>query len=281
MDRWLIVSVVIHVFVGIFVFAFAGEPPKRVDLSAPMLQALLEPETGSDAEESSTDEQPPEEPEDAEDSEDPAEPEPTPPPPDVPAPQPTEKVVIPVETPKPIVVKPTARPTAKPTAKPKPKSTPKPTAKPAPRPTVKPTPDDRAEKLLKKIQDRRNEFTSRTSRAERTVGSPATGSSRTGSRLDPGTIQRYQDTYLAKVDRALRRNWTIPARQGTALRTALITITIEETGAISNVQWDRRSGDPTFDNSIMEAIRKAEPEAIPEDLGKTRLTVTVEFKDRS
>jgi len=268
MDRWLIVSVVIHVVVGVFVFAFAGEPPKRVDLSAPMLQALLEPEAASEAEESSTDEQP---------SEDPAEPEPTPPPPDVPAPQPTEKVIIPVETPKPIVLKPTARPTAKPA----PKSTPKATAKPAPKATAKPTPDDRAEKLLKKIQDRRKEFTSRTSRAERAVGSPATGASRTGSRLDPGTVQRYQDTYLAKVDRTLRRNWTIPARQGAALRSAFITITIEQTGAISNVQWERRSGDPTFDNSILEAIRRAEPEPIPEDLGKTRLNVTVEFKDRS
>jgi TonB family protein len=246
-----------------------------------MLQALLEPETGSEAEESSTDEEPSEEPEDVEDSEDPAEPEPTPPPPDVPAPQPTEKVVIPVETPKPIVLK----PTAKPTAKPKPRSTPKPTARPAPRATAKPTPDDRAEKLLKKVQGRRSEFISRTSRAERTVGTRTTGSSITGSRLgaglDPGTVQRYQDTYLAKVDRALRRNWTIPARQGTALRTALITITIEQTGAISNVEWDERSGDPTFDNSIMEAIRRAELEAIPEDLGKTRLSVTVEFKDRS
>ncbi len=265
MNRWIIVSVAIHAVVGIFMLAFAGEPtPRRLDLSPPEIQAMLEPDTGAEDAEPDADD---------ESSEEELEPAPTPPPPDLPEPKPTQKLVIPAETPKPPVVKPTAKPTARPAARP--------TARPAARPTAKPKQDDAREKLLQRIRERRKEFNTRTSKAERTLNTTTSGTARTGSRVDPGTLKRYQDTYLAKVDRALRRNWTIPARQGTELRSALITITIEQTGRISNAAWKRRSGDATFDNSILEAIRRAEPEPIPKDLGKTRLAVTVEFKDRS
>lgn len=278
MNRWLGISIASHLVVGVFLFAFAGESKAKLE-DLPTVQISLYPGPEMDevdpveevAEETPASEEPA-----------PNTPEPDSPPEPTAGPDEAEEAP-PVPTPPPVIVKPTkAAPVVVSTPKPAAtkKSTPKPT------PALKPTVNRQVAKLKaveNKIRERQREFQDKKDRLanlskQRTSPGVKGPVKRPGS-LDPDAIYRLENTYFDKVNRAIKRNWRTPTIRAGILRKAEIIIQIEQSGSISGTQWVGRSGDPTFDNSIMDAIRITILEPIPADVGKTRLKVGIVFED--
>lgn len=85
--------------------------------------------------------------------------------------------------------------------------------------------------------------------------------------------------YLEDIIRQVHRYWRPPAEK-TALR-AELSFVIHRDGTVSDIEWIRRSGDPTFDLEARGAIEAAGRQeafgSLPEDYPRDRLRVSFFF----
>ncbi len=85
--------------------------------------------------------------------------------------------------------------------------------------------------------------------------------------------------YLENIIRQVHRYWRPPAEKR-ALR-AELSFVIHRDGTVSDIQWIRRSGDPTFDLEARGAIEAAGRQeafgSLPEDYPRDRLRVSFFF----
>lgn len=80
------------------------------------------------------------------------------------------------------------------------------------------------------------------------------GGSPTGAQIDSARA-----AYYAAIQRAIRRNWAIPEFLKTQHLEVHLVLVLRRDGKVLNVQFEKRSGQPLFDQSVESAVRKAEP----------------------
>lgn len=180
----------------------------------------------------------------------PAPPQPTTPPPPTPDPAPVATKAAP---------KPAPQPIAKPEPAPKPvaKSTPEKTAPPEPvkpKPLIKPTPlnssafDKEMQNLQKEAQEAeiRKEI-ERANQQQRQAANLA-----------------VRDKYQRLINQRVVTKWNRPLSARNGMVTVL-RISVLPGGEVSNVITIQSSGDPAFDASAEEAVRRASPLPVPDD----------------
>jgi outer membrane biosynthesis protein TonB len=268
MTRWILSSIALHAALVIFVCisALLSRPEKDedifvVDLSAGMEASQPEPEQT------------------------PGEPEPEPTEEKevtkVPTEAPTKK-----ETPKPVPTKketPKTKPTKKKTPIPIRTLPPQLRAKATPPPNPEPRRVDRQEKLekiKKEIKEKVNEPVNADPEpvpTRRTVRKP------TNNTLDVSTTggRRNSNYYLAMLQNQLYQNWEHKTPQGGTLRKGEVNIVVLKDGTIdvNRCEWNRRSGDSSFDDSVWETLKKIDLPDIPTELRVAEIKVTVTFRD--
>ena len=65
--------------------------------------------------------------------------------------------------------------------------------------------------------------------------------------------------YYAMIWSRIKGRWALPEILPGAVYEAVIDVTILRTGAVTDVNFEKRSGNRYFDESAMKAIRKASP----------------------
>ncbi|MCL5808464.1 MAG: TonB family protein [Deltaproteobacteria bacterium] len=103
----------------------------------------------------------------------------------------------------------------------------------------------------------------------------------TGFASQPGTVEMdtQMRAYYAMVWSQIKGKWVLPQGilRGEALET-IIDVTILRSGAVTQVNFEKRSGNRYFDESAMKAIRKASPlPPLPAWIGGNSLGVGIRF----
>ena len=106
--------------------------------------------------------------------------------------------------------------------------------------------------------------------AQETFGDPSGSSEGTATDATEG------DRYLALVTQALQSNYRIPAtiseQERMHLR-ATVILTIEPDGRVSNLRFERRSGNAAFDEALERAVRETRVPPPPEEFRRRYQTV--------
>lgn len=102
-----------------------------------------------------------------------------------------------------------------------------------------------------------------------------------GSSSQPGTVEMdaQMRAYYAMVWSRIKGRWALPQGilPGEVLE-AVIDVTILRNGAVTQVNFEKRSGNSYFDESAMKAIRKASPlPPLPAWIGENSLGVGIRF----
>jgi outer membrane biosynthesis protein TonB len=268
MTRWILSSIALHAALVIFVFfsALLSRPEKEEDIFVVDLSAGME---ASDPAPEETPAEPEPEPTEAEEVT------------KAPTKEPTKK-----ETQKPVPTKketPPPKPTRKKVVDTSPRKLPdklRPTPPPEPR---RPDPRERLREVADEIDELVNKPVPDPPKpvpTRRTV--QRTTQNTNTSRLDVSTSggRRNSNYYLAMLQNQLYKNWDHKARQGSP-RKGEVTIVVRKDGTIdiNRCEWNRRSGEAGFDDSVWEALKKVDLPNIPDQLSKAEITVTVTFRD--
>jgi len=140
--------------------------------------------------------------------------------------------------------KPEPKPAPKPTPKPTTKTEPKPAPKPEPKPQPKPAPSSARDELARIAAEELSTVTPQQPQAAAT----ATEATATASEISASFVALIQQTVV--------NYWSRPpsARNGMEVELA---IQLVPTGEVVSVTIIRSSGNPAFDNSAVNAVRKA------------------------
>jgi TonB family protein len=65
--------------------------------------------------------------------------------------------------------------------------------------------------------------------------------------------------YYTSIFNAIRQHWAIPDFLKTQQLEAVLVVVIRRDGKIESMQFEKRSGQPLFDESVERAVRKADP----------------------
>jgi TonB family protein len=87
------------------------------------------------------------------------------------------------------------------------------------------------------------------------------------------------NVYYAMIWSRIKRGWALPQGilPGDVLE-AVIDVTILRSGAVTEVNFEKRSGNRFFDDSALKAIRKASPfPPLPAWIGEASLGVGIRF----
>jgi TonB family protein len=92
-----------------------------------------------------------------------------------------------------------------------------------------------------------------------------------------GRASRTVNEYFAQV--GARIHWAFPPALLTREDTrAVLSVRIARTGAVTNVSFEKRSGNKAFDDSALMAVRKASPlPPLPAELGDGNIDVSIVF----
>jgi colicin import membrane protein len=83
--------------------------------------------------------------------------------------------------------------------------------------------------------------------------------------------------YQTKIVSTIKENWAWPGQKGSLK--ALVRFSIKDNGEIAGMKIAEPSGDPTFDESILRALRKSSPlPAPPESYRKDFAQVEMNFQ---
>jgi colicin import membrane protein len=100
-----------------------------------------------------------------------------------------------------------------------------------------------------------------------------------GGQASPSAASLRFSYYYESVWNKIQSAWILP-RHAEARRNleAIVMITIARDGKIVKTQFEKRSGDPTLDNSALRAIQKADPlPPLPAGLGGNTLELGIRF----
>lgn len=105
------------------------------------------------------------------------------------------------------------------------------------------------------------------------TGAPA-GGSPNGAAVDSARRQYYQAIF-----NTIRRNWSLPEFLKAQKLEAHIVLVLRRDGKILDVHLDRRSGQPLFDQSVENAVRKSDPlPPFPEVYSPTKEEIGLLFR---
>jgi colicin import membrane protein len=111
---------------------------------------------------------------------------------------------------------------------------------------------------------------------EKTAPEKTAGS---GSQSGDGEMNTQMHAYYALIWSRIKGGWALPQglMPGEVLE-AVIDVTILRSGAVTDVNFEKRSGNRYFDESAMKAIRKASPfPPLPMVIGESSIQVGIRF----
>lgn len=114
----------------------------------------------------------------------------------------------------------------------------------------------KAKKKLEEIVKLRNIISLKGSA---TSGEESVGVSQPSEGKDEGAVI---SSYIKKIGEEIRQQWVFPEFSDKKLE-AIIAVTIKKDGTIMIRNAEKKSGDPLFDRSVLNAIRKASPVSQP------------------
>lgn len=108
-------------------------------------------------------------------------------------------------------------------------------------------------------------------------GQAGLGGKQPGIILDAATFE--YEWYKARLEDSLKANWKKPPPRGNRTTSASVHFVITAGGEASDIQIVNSSGDPTFDQSVLKAIREAVPfPKFPPGYQEDRLGVLYTFE---
>ena len=135
-----------------------------------------------------------------------------------------------------------------------------------PRKKQDPTLDKAMEEIRKKAAATGPSKPSPAKAASEKTGKAGKEEAATGFASQPGTVEMdtQMRAYYAMVWSQIKGKWVLPQGilRGEVLET-IIDVTILRSGAVTQVNFEKRSGNSYFDESAMKAIRKASPLPVP------------------
>ncbi len=102
---------------------------------------------------------------------------------------------------------------------------------------------------------------------------------RGGAASQPGSaeINAQMQAYYAAIWSRIKSRWALPQATAEVLE-AVLDVTILRSGAVTEVKYEKRSGNPYFDESAVRAIRKASPfPPLPAGIGESSIDVGIRF----
>lgn len=99
-----------------------------------------------------------------------------------------------------------------------------------------------------------------------------------GNVLSPGTelngVNKLQhENYLSNLDRHVKQFWSLPEWLARGNYTAQVRIFVDDQGLLLKVQLIRGSGNSSYDDTVLETVKKAVPYPVPPE--KFRAIVSV------
>jgi colicin import membrane protein len=101
-----------------------------------------------------------------------------------------------------------------------------------------------------------------------------------GSDYQPGDgeMGTRMHAYYALIWSRIKGSWAFISPSPGEVLEAVIDVTILRSGAVTEVNFEKRSGNRYFDESVMKAIRKASPfPPLPAAIGETSIQVGIRF----
>jgi TolA protein len=97
-------------------------------------------------------------------------------------------------------------------------------------------------------------------------------------------VAPLNENYVGDVHQRIQRNWDLPRGTPMAILSQLsvgINLTLMSDGTIANVKVTKHSGDKPFDNSLLRAVKKAEPFPVPPANGAAAWEAEMMFTPQS
>lgn len=103
-------------------------------------------------------------------------------------------------------------------------------------------------------------------------------SSYKGNVLSPGTeltgVNKLQhENYLGSLDRHVKQYWSLPEWLAKGDYKAQVRILVDEQGMLLNAQLIKSSGNPAYDEIVLETVKKASPFPIPPEKFKAMVSM--------
>jgi TonB family protein len=76
-----------------------------------------------------------------------------------------------------------------------------------------------------------------------------------------GELSQALMLYRALVNEKIESNWALPERsgRGTGKLEAVVVVQVRRDGTVFDIQFEQKSGDPYFDDSVLKAVLKSKP----------------------
>ncbi len=85
--------------------------------------------------------------------------------------------------------------------------------------------------------------------------------------------------YYTAVWQKIRSNWTLPSEWADAKMEAVVIISLLPNGAITSIKFEKRSGYPTFDQSVLWAVERSNPlPALPAGVSTGIMEIGIRFR---
>ncbi|HOV87638.1 MAG TPA: cell envelope integrity protein TolA [Syntrophobacteraceae bacterium] len=124
--------------------------------------------------------------------------------------------------------------------------------------------------------DRSREKGTSTSPAGSSKGS---GSGGVGANREGGQVALARRLYYTEIWNAIRRQWTLPESLKSQQLEAVLVLVVRRDGKVMNIRFEKQSGQPLFDESVMRAVRKADPlPAFPEIYSPPQEEIGLRFR---
>ncbi len=106
---------------------------------------------------------------------------------------------------------------------------------------------------------------------------PAEARGGAASQSGSAEINAQMQAYYAAIWARIKGRWVLAQATSDVLE-AVINVTIMRSGAVTEVKYEKRSGNPYFDESAVRAIRKASPfPPLPAGIGESSIDVGIRF----
>ena len=100
-----------------------------------------------------------------------------------------------------------------------------------------------------------------------------------GGRPIADKVEMLRQQHIQEVGDHIKTNWAMPEKFIASRLETWVAITIHSNGNITNIWFEKRSGDKYFDDSTERAVKKSIPTLpFPKDLEKTPFDMVVKFQ---
>ena len=155
--------------------------------------------------------------------------------------------------------------------------------KPAPKPVHRTTAKDSSN--ARGAGDKPDEKAASTASKESAGGAGKADGKAAGSQAsaegspDGAQIGLARRLYYTEVWNAIRRQWALPEFMKSQQWEAVVVVTLKRSGKIVDIRFEKRSGNSLFDESVVRAIRKADPlPPFPDIYSPPEDTIGVRFR---